>query len=111
VPHLPLVPIDEDRINGDQAQSACHRARREQIGFTEPDHRDVQRSANFQEARLLEVADDEGIISCAFGLERVADCLRGAAEFRQRVEEMIGRIETVDFELDAGTGNRVQDTL
>jgi hypothetical protein len=44
-------------------------------------------------------------------LERVADRLRGAAEFRQRMEEMVGRIEAMDLEPDVGTGGCIQRRL
>jgi hypothetical protein len=54
------------------------------------------------------MADHEGIISCALGLESVADRLRGAAEFRERVEQMVGRVEAMNFELNAGTRRLVQ---
>ena len=109
--HLPLVPFDEDRIDGHEAEPAPHAQRRKQGRLAQADDRDIERAADFQKAGLLEVADDEGIVSRALRLQRVADRLRGAAEFRQRVEQMIGRIEAVDLEPDAGTGCRVQQTL
>ena len=109
--HLALVPIDEYRIDGDETEPPSHAQRRQQIGLAQPDHGDVERAADFQQARLLEMADDEGVISRAFGFERVADRLRGAAEFRQRMEQMVGRIEAVDLEPDAGGGGRVQQRL
>ena len=109
--HLPLVPIDEDRIDGHEAEPAAHAQRRKQIGLAQANHGNVQRAANFQKARLLEMADDECIVARALRLERVADRLRGAAKFRQRMEVMVGRIEAMDFEPDAGTGGRVQQRL
>ena len=64
-----------------------------------------------QKAGLLEVADDEGVVTSALRLQGIADRLRGAAEFRQRVKQMIGRIEAVYFEPVTWTGHRIQETL
>ena len=57
------------------------------------------------------MADHECIISRALGFERVADGLRSAAEFGERMEEMVGRIKPVHLEADAGTGGRIQRRL
>ena len=57
------------------------------------------------------MTNDEAIVSLALRFQSVADGLRGAAEFRQRMEEMVGRIEAMDLELDAGTGGCVQQRL
>jgi hypothetical protein len=57
------------------------------------------------------MADDESIVSRAFCHQSIADRLRGAAEFRQRMEQMIGRIEAVYFEPVTLTGHRIQETL
>jgi hypothetical protein len=103
--HLPLVPVDEYRIDGNQAEATPHAQRRQQVRFPETDHRDVDGAADLQEARLLEMADDEGVVSRAFRFERVSDRLRGAAEFRERMEEVVWRIEAVHFEADAGSGH------
>ena len=109
--HLPLVPIDEGRIDGHQADPAAHAERGEQIGLAQPDDGNVDRAANFQQAGLLEMPDDEGVISRAFRLQRVADGLRGAAEFRQRMEVLVGRVETMDLELEIGAGDRIDQSL
>ena len=109
--HLALVPIDEYRIDGDETEPPSHAQRGQEIGLAQPDHGDVERAADFEEARLLEVADDEAVVSGALGLERVADRLRRAAEFGQRMEQMVGRIEPVHLEPDAGGGGRVQQRL
>src|SRR5262245_12359332 len=55
--------------------------------------------------------DNEGVISRALRFERVADRLRGAAEFGERVEEVVRRIEAMHFEADAGSGHRLQQRL
>jgi hypothetical protein len=52
-----------------------------------------------------------GVVTGAFRLQGIADRLRGAAELRQRVEQVIGRIEAVHFEPDTRTGHRIQQTL
>src|SRR5262249_5135574 len=49
-----------------------------------------------------------GVVSCALRVQSVADGLRRAAEFRQRMEEVVGRIEAMDLEADAGTGGCVE---
>src|SRR5262249_7381680 len=72
---------------------------------------DVDRTADFQKAGLLEVTDDEDVVSLALRVESIADGLRSAAEFRQRMEEVVGRIEAMDLEPDAGTGGCVQQRL
>ena len=110
-PHLALVPFDERRIDGHETDPAAHAQCREHGRLAEADHRDVERTADFQQARLLEMADHEGIIASLFGFKRVADRLRGAAEFRQRVKQMVGRVEAMDLEPDAGTGHGVQQAL
>src|SRR5262249_34494134 len=81
---------------------------REQCRFTETNHGDVDRTADFQKAGLLEVTDDEGVVSLALRVQSVADGLRRAAEFRQRMEEMVGRIKAMDLEPDARTGGCVE---
>src|SRR5262249_5769011 len=92
-PHLPLMPVDEHRIDGHQTKLAPHAQCRKQCRFTETNHGDIDRTADFQKARLLEVTDDEGVVSCALRVQSVADGLRRAAEFRQRMEEVVGRIK------------------
>src|SRR6516164_8394386 len=72
---------------------------------------DVDRTADFQKAGLLEVTDDEGVVSLALRVQSVADGLRRAAEFRQRMEEVVGRIKAMDLEPDAGTGGCVEQRL
>ncbi|TMJ28628.1 MAG: hypothetical protein E6G96_11435, partial [Alphaproteobacteria bacterium] len=74
-------------------------------------HGNIERAANFQEPRLLEMADDECIIARTFGLDRVADGLRGTTEFGQRMEVTIRRIEAVHLEPNAGRGGGVQRAL
>ena len=85
--------------------------RGEQCRLAQADHGNVDGAADLQEARLLEMTDDEGVIAGALRLERVADGLRRAAEFRQRMKEMVGRIEAVHLELDARGGDGVQLAL
>ena len=85
-PHLTLVPINECRIDCHKAESTAHAERCKNIRLAQSDDGNVDRAADFQEPRLLEIADDEGVISCAFRLQSVADRLRGAAEFRQRMK-------------------------
>src|SRR5271155_892849 len=57
------------------------------------------------------MADDERIIARPLRLERIADYLRRAAEFGQRMKISVGRVETMDFEPVAGTGGAVQKRL
>jgi hypothetical protein len=90
---------------------APHAQCREQCRFTETNHGDVDRTADFQKAGLLEVTDDEGVVSLALRVQSVADGLRRAAEFRQRMEEMVGRIKAMDLEPDARTGGCVEQCL
>ncbi len=85
--------------------------RGKQRRLAQADDGNVDRSADLQKAGLLEVADDEGVIARALRLQGIADRLRGAAEFRQRMEQMIGRIEAVYFEPDTRTGHRIQQAL
>ena len=47
----------------------------------------------------------------ALRVQSVADGLRRAAEFRQRMEEVVGRIEAMDLEPDARSGSRVEQRL
>src|SRR5262249_36126271 len=55
--------------------------------------------------------DDEGVVPCPLRVQRIADRLRRAAEFGQRMEEVVGRIEATDLEPDARTGSRVEQRL
>jgi len=110
-PHLALVPRDENGIDGHETEPVPHAQPGKQRRFAQADDGNVDGSADLQEAGLLEVADDEGVVTRALRLERVADRLRGAAEFRQRVEQMIGRIEAVYFEPVTRTGHRIQAPL
>ena len=57
------------------------------------------------------MANDEGVISCTLRFERIADGLRRAAEFCQRMKMPVGRIKTVDFELNVGPGCLVEISL
>src|SRR5262249_37613691 len=106
--HLPLVPVDENRIDGYQTKLASHAQCRKQRRLTETNHGDVDRTADFQQARLLEVTDDEGVVPCPFRIQSVANGLRRATKFRQRMEEVVGRVEAMDLESDAGTGGCVE---
>ena len=110
-PHLPLVPIDERRIDGHKADPAAHAERREEIGLAQTDDGNVGRTANLQETRLLEMPNDECVISRAFRFQSVADGLRGATEFRERVKMLVGRVETMDLEFDTGAGDQVEQVL
>src|SRR5215470_19972278 len=65
----------------------------------------------FPKAGLLEVTDDEGVVSLTLRVQSIADGLRRAAKFRQRMEQVVGRIEAMDLEPDAGTGGCVQQRL
>jgi hypothetical protein len=48
------------------------------------------------------VSDDEAVIARALGFECVADRLRGAAEFRERMEKVVGWVEPVTSNLTPG---------
>ena len=109
--HLSLVPVNEHRIDGHQSESPPHAQRCQHVGFAQSDHGDVEGAADFQEARLLEVSDDEGVIARALGFECVADRLRGAAEFRERMEKVVGRVESANLEFDAGRCGGVEQRL
>ena len=56
------------------------------------------RAADLQETRLLEMADDEGIVAGALCFECIADGLRRAAKFGQRMEMSVGRVEAMHLE-------------
>jgi hypothetical protein len=106
-PHLSLVPGDEDRIDGHEAQPMSHAEGGEQVGLAEADDRDVDGAADFEQPRLLEVADHKSIVAGLFRLQRMADDLRGATELGQGMERVGGRIEAVNLEADA----RIRDTV
>jgi len=109
--HLSLVPVNEHRIDGHQSEPSPHAQRRQQIGFAQSNHGDVEGAADLQEAGFLEMSDDEAVIARALGFECVADRLRGAAEFRQRMEKVVGWVEPVHLECDAGRCGRVEQRL
>jgi hypothetical protein len=109
--NLPLVPIDEHRIDGHKAKPPPHAQRGQKCRLAQSDHGYVDRATDFQKTRLLEVADDEGFISRALRLQSVADRLRGTAKFRQRVEKMVGRFQAVNLEPDTRTGCCIQQSL
>src|SRR5262245_47914526 len=52
-----------------------------------------------------------GMMTSAPAVQSIADGLRRAAKFRQRMEQVVGRIEAMDLEPDAGTGGCVQQRL
>ena len=109
--HLSLVPVNEHRIDGHQSEPSPHAQRRQQIGFAQSNHGDVEGAADLQEAGFLEMSDDEAVIARALGFECVADRLCGAAEFRQRMEKVVGWVEPVHLECDAGRCGRVEQRL
>ena len=109
--HLPVVPGNENRIDRHQPDALAHAERGQQVGFAERDDRDVDRTADLEKARLLEMAEHEGVVALLLGLQGVADHLTGAAEFGQRMEGMVGRIEAVRFEARIGAGNLVEQRL
>ena len=88
--YLALMPIDENRIDGDKADLGPHAQGGQHAGFAEPDDRHIHCATHLQETRLLEVADDERVISCTLGFERIADGLRRASEFSS-ADENAGR--------------------
>src|SRR5262249_19966818 len=96
---------------GHETKLAPHAQCREQRRFTETNHGNVDRTADFQQARPLEVTDDEGVVPCPLRVQGIADRLRRAAEFRQRMEEVVGRVEAMDLEPAAGTGGYVEQPL
>ena len=108
---LPLVPIDEDRIDGHQAELPPHAQRRQKICFAEADNRNVDRAADFQKTGLLKMANDECIVTRALCLQSIADRLRGATEFRQRMKEVIRRIQAMNLEAEIDPGYRVEQIL
>ena len=57
------------------------------------------------------MTDDESVVSRAFCLKSVADRLRGAAEFRQRMDIMVGRFEAANLEFDAGRSRCIKQIL
>ena len=79
--------------------------------LTETNHGNVDRAADLQQAGLLEVTDDEGVVPRPLRVEGIADRLRRAAKFRQRMEEVVRRIEAMDLEPHAWTGSRVEQRL
>ncbi|MDP1752224.1 MAG: hypothetical protein Q8L22_22465 [Reyranella sp.] len=54
------------------------------------------------------MTNDESVVASAFGFQRQADRLRGAAELRQRMEEAIGWIEAMDFEANTRPSDVVE---
>src|SRR5262249_45785824 len=54
---------------------------------------------------------DERVVSCALRVQSVADGLRRAAEFRQRMEQVVGRVEAMDLEPNVGTGGCIEQCL
>ena len=109
--HLPVVPGDEDRVDGHQPEALAHAERRQQVGFAQRDDGDVDRAADLEKAGLLEMAEHERVVAVLLGLQSVANDLTGAAELGQRMEGMIGRIEAVHLEARAWTGNLVEQRL
>ena len=99
------------RIDGHKADPAAHAERREEIGLAQADDGNVDRAANFQEAGLLEMPNDECVISRAFRFQRVADRLRGATEFRERMKVLVRRVEAMDLEFEIGAGDRIEQSL
>src|SRR5262249_49346462 len=81
--HLPLMPVDEDRVDGHETKLAPHAQCCKQCRFAETNHGDVDRTADFQKAGLLEVTDDEGVVSLTLRVQSIADGLRRAAKFRR----------------------------
>src|SRR6266699_779781 len=83
--HLVLVPRDERRVDGHQAELAPERAGVEERRLAEPEDRDVYHRLRFGEASILEVGDGDRVIALALGFERVADESARDAEFGDRV--------------------------
>jgi hypothetical protein len=108
---LALVPVDERRVDGDEADPAGHGQGGQQARLAEPDHRNVDRAADLQQSGFLEMADDEGVIAGAFGFQRVADRLRRATEFGQRMKVPIRRIEAVHFKAHVRRSGLVEKCL
>jgi hypothetical protein len=110
--HLPLVPIDERRIDGHQPDPAAHGERCQEIGLAQTDDGNVDRAADFEQPRLLEVPDDETRhIRRAPPPGRWRDHLRGATEFRERMKVQVRRVEAVDLELEIRAGDRIEQLL
>ena len=66
---------------------------------------------HFQEPGLLEMTDDERVVAAALSFERIADGLCRAAKFGQRMKVAVGRIEAMNFKLDARTSGLVEKCL
>ena len=107
--YLLLVPVDENRVYSHQADPSPHAAGGKQRCFAETNYRNVEGAATLQQARLLEMTDDDGIIPGPFRLQRVSDCLRRTPKFRERMEEMIRGVKALH--LEAMTGGRYQIEL
>src|SRR3569833_1531539 len=105
------MPTDENRVDRHEAELTAHTQRSKEIGLSEPNHRDVQHAAHFQKAGLLKMTDHECIVTRTLGFQRMADDLGGAAEFRQRMEMPVGRIETMHFKHGAWCSGRIEEAL
>jgi len=107
--HLPLVPLDEPWIDGHKADPAAHAvSAANRLASPRPMTGMSTRAADFQEAGLLEMPDDECVISGALRLQRVADGLCGATEFRERMKVLVGRVEAVHLEFEIRGSDRVE---
>ena len=64
---LVMKPGNVARIDGDDAAALPELSAMEHRGFAERQHRNIDDGASLVEARILEMADHEGIIALAFG--------------------------------------------
>ena len=65
----------------------------------------------FEEAGLLEMTYDEGIVTQPLSFERISDGLRRTAEFGERVKEMVGRLKAMHIKLHARAGQVIEQML
>src|SRR4029077_2846788 len=68
-------------------------------------------AADLEKARLLEMAEHEGVVTFFLGPQGVADDLRGGAKFGQRMQGGVGCIEAVDFKARVGSRDLVEQCL
>src|SRR5579864_2558696 len=108
---LALVPVDEGGIDGDETEPAGHGQRGEQACLAETNHRHVHGAADLQQSGLLEMADDERVIAGTFCFQCVANGLRGATEFAQRMKVAVRWIETVHFKADIRSRSLIKKRL
>src|SRR5262249_19658564 len=98
--HLILVPGDEDGIDRHKADPAAERASVQHVRLAQPDHRNIEGAAGFDQACVLEMSNYETIIALRLGTQRRADGLLGAAKLGEGVEVPVRRADAMNIDAD-----------